>query len=302
MVLANPWALSPPQIATKIMLPNEVFALQCRKFYEEQGLTVDETNGEFAHSPYPEGMGSTGYYLLHDHHQQQGLLQSRDVGRCCFFIGHAKRWLEQCEKMPEGYFDLWDIYDTYKGDNGRKVSSQFKEKGEGIFNPKFEDKIQEARKKSGEDALRNKTGIFDPTNKPLVLKASRYALENQVGIYDPKHKTVVQETRKKNGKSAVENKSGIFNPDYAEKHKEVGRKVMSSLHSEKDESGKSVMAIRNARNLHSLKDENGRSVVAMKASSQVWESLIDGYRSTASGVSRHNTKNGWDPAARVRIE
>jgi len=107
------------------MLPNEEFALACREWYAEQGLVVDETNGEFAHCPYPEGMGDTGYYLLHGHHQHQGLLQSRDVGRCCFFVGFAKRWLLSCEYWPDNYFDLWDIYETYakkqSAENGRKA-------------------------------------------------------------------------------------------------------------------------------------------------------------------------------------
>ena len=261
LVLANLVASSPHQIATKVMLPNEVFALECRKWYEEQGLIVDETNGEFAHCPYPEGMGDTGYYLLHEHHQQQGLLQSRDVGKCCFFVGHTKRWLEGCEHLPDKYFDLWEIYDTYKGDNGRKVATMFREERKGIFDPKFEDKIQRTRKKSGADALKNKTGIFDPANKPLMLEASRYALENQVGIYDPKHEKVIQDTRVKNGKEAVDNKTGVFSPEYAEKHKEVGR-----------ESG-----------------------------SQKWISTVDGYISNAPRVASHNKRNGWDPKARIRI-
>ncbi len=95
------------------MLPNEKFALACREWYAEQGLVVDDTNGEFAHCPYPEGMGDTGYYLLHEHHQHQGLLQSRDVGQCCFFSGHTKKWLLNCGYWPDNYFELWDIYEEY---------------------------------------------------------------------------------------------------------------------------------------------------------------------------------------------
>jgi len=99
------------------MLPNEEFALACRAYYKEQGLIVDATNGEFAHCPLPRGMGETGYYLLWEHHQQQGLLQSRDVGRCCFFPGHAKRWLQTCGAWPDNYFELWNIYDYYTRDH-----------------------------------------------------------------------------------------------------------------------------------------------------------------------------------------
>ena len=95
------------------MLPNEEFALACRAYYEEQGLIVDETNGEFCHCPYPESMGDTGYYLLHEHHQHQGLLQSKDVGRKCFFTADVKRWLLTADYFPDNYFELWDIYTEF---------------------------------------------------------------------------------------------------------------------------------------------------------------------------------------------
>jgi hypothetical protein len=48
--------------------------------------------------------------------------------------------------------------------------------------------------------------------------------------------------------------------------------------------------------------KNGNaSQAGKKAASQVWESTIDGFRSNASNVAQHNKRNGWDPAARVRI-
>jgi hypothetical protein len=95
------------------MLPNEEFALACLRYYGEQGLIVDKTNGEFAHCPYPEGLGESGYYLLHEHHQQQGLLQSRDLDRKCFWGGDVKRWLTTCDYWPDNFFELWDIYDYF---------------------------------------------------------------------------------------------------------------------------------------------------------------------------------------------
>jgi len=95
------------------MLPNEEFALACLRYYEEQGLIVDETNGEFAHCPLPKGMGETGYYLLWEHHQQQGLLQSRDVDRKCFFNTDVKEWLLKADYFPDNFFELWDIYEHY---------------------------------------------------------------------------------------------------------------------------------------------------------------------------------------------
>jgi hypothetical protein len=115
------------------MLPNEQFALACRAWYEEQGLVVDETNGEFAHCPQPERYGDAGYYLLHEHHQQQGLLQSRDVGECCFFLGHAKKWLESLTYFPDNFFELWEVYDEYSkkqaGEAGKTAHAEKTEEG-----------------------------------------------------------------------------------------------------------------------------------------------------------------------------
>lgn len=109
------------------MLPNEVFALACRARYEQMGLVVDKHNGEFAHCPLPKGMGESGYYLLHNDHQHQGLLQSRDVGQCCFFAGNAKRWLMNCKELPEGYFELWDIYEEYSRMNAVEAAKRLNE-------------------------------------------------------------------------------------------------------------------------------------------------------------------------------
>jgi hypothetical protein len=97
------------------MLPNEQFALACRAWYEEQGLIVDKTNGEFAHCPLPKKMGRQGHYLLPEHHIVQGLLQSEDCDRCCFFSADTLHFLLNTTWFPQNFFRLWDIYDKYKG-------------------------------------------------------------------------------------------------------------------------------------------------------------------------------------------
>jgi hypothetical protein len=106
------------------MLPNERFALACRAYYDEIGLIVDESNSEFAHSPLTRKECDTGYYLLHGHHQHQGLLQSKDLGKCCFFNYDALTWLQECDYWPENYFELWDIYEEYSGSNARKLHEE----------------------------------------------------------------------------------------------------------------------------------------------------------------------------------
>ena len=92
------------------MLPNEVFALECIARYAREGLVVDSSNGQFAHSPYPNGMGDGGYYLTFEDHQKQGLLQSVDVGRQCYFTGDVCQYLNT---KPPGHEELRVIYDEF---------------------------------------------------------------------------------------------------------------------------------------------------------------------------------------------
>ncbi len=201
MVLANLWAHSSPQIATKIMLPNEVFALACRAYYEEQGLIVDEKNGEFAHCPYPEDMGETGYYLLHEHHQQQGLLQSKDVGKTCFFSGDTKKWLLECDPLPDNYFELWDIFDHFMNERGSLQGSIQGPKNvlekTGIFSPDYDEVRKDwvvkggetGGKTSGKQAVESKTGVHSEEyrNSEKYLSDREKGRETQkrlgVGIY-----------------------------------------------------------------------------------------------------------------------
>ena len=77
------------------------------------------------------------------------------------------------------------------------------------------------------------------------------------------------------------------------------------LHIDKDEFGRSKRAMTNLEKMNREKDEFGRSVNGVKGAeklhAQVWESMIDGFRSGAGPVARHNKANGWDPAARIRV-
>jgi hypothetical protein len=68
---------------------------------------------------------------------------------------------------------------------------------------------------------------------------------------------------------------------------------LNTLHKEKDENGKSLAAVKGGK-------EGGKEG-SKKTNSQIWESTIDGFRSTAAGVVSHNKANGWDPNARVRV-
>jgi hypothetical protein len=195
------------------VLPNEAFALRCRTLYKSIGLVVDATNGEFAHSPYPKDMCDTGHYLLHDHHQHHGILQSKDVGQCCFFVGHAKNWLLTCEVFPDNYFELWDIYEEY--------------------------------------------------SSLLAIAAANKA----------------HEEKDKKGRSLI------------------GVEAAERLHEEKDEDGKSKRAVEWGKK----GNKEGKRRSGKTVSSQVWESMKDGFRGSAANVVRHNKANGWDPNARRKL-
>jgi hypothetical protein len=109
----------------------------------------------------------------------------------------------------------------------------------------------------------------------------------------------------------------------------LGGRNGERLHAEKDEKGRSVVAMKTMEKLHKGKDERGKSIHSVKAgkeraktlnseidgdgkstnavkggkttSQQVWESTVDGFRSSAGNVARHNKAQGWNPNARVKI-
>jgi hypothetical protein len=87
--------------------------------------------------------------------------------------------------------------------------------------------------------------------------------------------------------------------------KKGGKVSAEKLHKEKDEFGRSVHAMNTLSQVHKEKDELGRSKQgvrsAEKVNSQIWESMIDGFRSTAAGVVSYHKGKGWDSNARFRV-
>ncbi len=82
---------------------------------------------------------------------------------------------------------------------------------------------------------------------------------------------------------------------------ENGRKTMRIVHSVKNEAGKSVQGVKNAKRLHKEKDELGRSVTAMKVNSQQWMCLVTKHISNSGGLSAYQNKRGIDTSLRVRV-
>ena len=241
-------------LAKFIMLPNEVFAISCRSYYDEIGLVVDASNGEFAHSPLTRKECDTGYYLLHGHHQQQGLLQSKDLDKCCFYNFHTLKWLKECDYWPNNYFELWDIYEKYASDKSKKSVK------------KTNSIIHSDRDEEGKSIL--------------ALKVNE----------------IVHKEKNSEGKSIVAVRAGVASvaattPEQRSARARTGGKA---AHSVKNSEGKSDLAVRMGK-------KGGRKG-GLATSSQVWESKIDQFQSTASAVAAHNKARGWDPNARFRVK
>jgi len=96
-------------------MDQHTFVRDCLAYYEEQGLTP-EPGGEWqeAHYPSPRDVGNKTIWMLHDHHQQQGLLQSEEYQRPCFFNADVLRFLTHGPFVP-GWFELHDAYDRWSG-------------------------------------------------------------------------------------------------------------------------------------------------------------------------------------------
>jgi hypothetical protein len=114
--------------------------------------------------------------MQHDHHQVQGLLQSREYGQCCFYNGDVHRFLTEGPFVP-GWFELWDIYDEYKGENGRKTA----ELGIGIHAP---GKQSKGGKKGGTKTAELGVGIHAPG---MQSKGSKTTNSQKWQSTDPNH-------------------------------------------------------------------------------------------------------------------
>jgi hypothetical protein len=193
------------------------YVKECLAFYEEGGWSP-EKGWEQAHYPAPDGTGDATIWMLHDHHQVQGLWQSKEYGQCCFFVGHAKQFLTE-GPFVSGWFELWDIYDEYSGENGRKTA----ELGVGIHAPGV-------RSKGGTKSAELGLGIHAPG---MQSKGGTKTAELGVGIHAPGMqseggKTQPREAKMKGGTRAAELGVGIHAPGMQSKGGKEGSKTTNS--------------------------------------------------------------------------
>jgi hypothetical protein len=160
------------------------FVKECLAFYEEEGLTP-EKGWDKAHYPAPENQGDETIWLSHYHHQIQGLLQSREYGQCCFFSGDAKRFLTR-GPFVSGWFELWDIYDEYKGAAGRANGRKNVELGRGFCAPGV-------ASRAGKRAVELGLGIHAPG---MASAAGKKAVKLGVGVHGRSSEKRSEDSRK----------------------------------------------------------------------------------------------------------
>lgn len=196
------------------LYPNEIFALECRERYERDGVIVDKTNGDFAHCPFPKDMCDTGYYLTRRDHIVQGLLQSKDVNKCCFFVGETYELLTSSYFPPYDLFHLWDIYEKYASQHNRRIAKLGSSVNAGLstYNKKVglfamtKEQKSAAGQAGAKTQYEQKIGMFAPgkhaatfrqkwisTEDYFVSSASGVARHNKKLNYDPKARICVDD-------------------------------------------------------------------------------------------------------------
>jgi hypothetical protein len=148
-----------------------------------------------AHYPRPQGAGESTTPLTFFQHQFQGVLQSKEEGRCCFYHGDVLGFLKT-SPFFEGYFELWDLYDKWVKDNGRRTA----EKGIGVHDP-------EKKKNGGHRSAELKVGAHAPGVQAM---AGKKAAEMGVGA----HALGMSE---KGGRKAAELGLGVHAPGVRER-------------------------------------------------------------------------------------
>ena len=128
-----------------VMMNQHQWVEGCLNYYKQHDIQIGDPNEgrwEDAHYPLPRSMGDSTVKLLHDHHQIQGVLQSEEVGRCCFYSGDVIRALRRL-KLPQPIHN----YISSLRINGTHTELQTPD-----FVPHLTVKVKEVRK---EDTLPN---------------------------------------------------------------------------------------------------------------------------------------------------
>jgi hypothetical protein len=109
------------------------------------------------------------------------------------------------------------------------------------------------------------------------------------------------------GEKNLVNQKGFLSPGYIQSDEYIRGKVKGGV-----SGGRAIVErgigchtqenrVKGGQTAGKLAAENKTGCHSPEVLLQRWKSLEDGFVSTASAVSKHNRKRGWDPNARVRV-
>lgn len=263
------------------MKTQKEFVEQCIAFYLEQGLepgNPDDGDWEIAHYPQPQPEGTETVLLLHGHHQVQGLLQSEEVGRCCFFSGGTKKFLTD-GSFIESWFELWELHEKWSSIRNLGVN-------EVLHSEKDEEGKSVHAVKAGKETHREK----DEQGRSL----------RNLKLNEELHTEKDEQGRSLHAMKSL---------NHGEKD-ELGRSVTAvagakAANAEKDPvTGKSVNALAGGKAAHAEKDDQGRSLHARNTarylSKKCWKCPECELITNAGSLSSHQRASGH--TGRIRVE
>lgn len=140
------------------MITQKEFVRQAYDRYYALGLepgNKDHGSWEKAHYPLPQPEGNRWIWLLRDDHLLQGVLQSEEFGRCCFFSGHVKPFLKN--HWCDDWFEISALYEKWQAIQASEAGKIGGPKGG--RNQSREDKSK-GGKITGKTTFENGTGLF----------------------------------------------------------------------------------------------------------------------------------------------
>jgi hypothetical protein len=241
---------------------------------------------EEAHYPLSKRLGGTETVSLwYPDHIVQGVLQTLELKWPCI---DTRKYKQELQVLKETYPDYEEVYQE-----AYKFCKKFQ--GEKLNKKNHEKKTESGKSEHAVNAGKKSHDRRNAEGKSLhalntIVRVHKNRDEMGRSLLGVANAERLHSQKDENGKSIVARKSGLKN----------------LINKEKDELGRSVNAVKAALATNREKNEKGKSINATKAAkvmnTQVWESTMDGFRSNAGNVARHNMKNGWAPTAKIRVQ
>lgn len=166
---------------------------------------ADET-WEQAHFPLPKGQGDNTIPLHPLDHAIQGVFQSEEAGRMCFWAGNTRRALYKTPNYwPAGWFEACDLYEKWQSARGRSAGKKTFESKTGIHALTFEQRSAVGKLNSVPTRILNETLGIDLTlgsRTDALAKARELAPRHRDWLVIASNETLEEAKARKEAKRA----------------------------------------------------------------------------------------------------